>query len=93
MRENKIRENNGLNENKYLKLFLRAKHAESTQVRGSGFPGGSVGNESCLQWRRCRRHVFIPWVGKIPWWRAWEPTPVFLHGESHGQRSLAGYSP
>ena len=33
------------------------------------------------------------WVGKIPWRRAWQPTPVFLPGESHGQRSLAGYSP
>ena len=32
-------------------------------------------------------------VGKIPWRRAWQPTPVFLPGESHGQRSLAGYSP
>ena len=31
--------------------------------------------------------------GKIPWRRAWQPTPVFLPGESHGQRSLAGYSP
>ena len=34
-----------------------------------------------------------PWVGKIPWRRAWQPTLVFLPGESHGQRSLAGYSP
>ena len=34
-----------------------------------------------------------PWVGKIPWRRAWQPTPVFLPGESHGQRSLVGYSP
>ena len=33
------------------------------------------------------------WVGKIPWRRAWQPTPVFLPGESHGQRSLVGYSP
>ena len=33
------------------------------------------------------------WVGKIPWSRTWQPTPVFLPGESHGQRSLAGYSP
>ena len=33
---------------------------------------------------------FDPWVGKIPWRRVWEPTPVFLPGESHGQRSLAG---
>ena len=31
--------------------------------------------------------------GKIPWRRVWQPTPVFLPGESHGQRSLAGYSP
>ena len=35
----------------------------------------------------------IPWVGKIPRRREWQPTPVFLPGESHGQRSLAGYSP
>ena len=34
-----------------------------------------------------------PWVGKIPWRRKWQPTPVFVPGESHGQRSLAGYSP
>ena len=34
----------------------------------------------------------LSWVGKIPWRRAWQPTPVFLPGESHGQRSLAGYS-
>ena len=33
------------------------------------------------------------WVGKIPWRRAWQPTPVFLPGESHGQRNPAGYSP
>ena len=40
-----------------------------------------------------RRYRPDPWVGKIPWRRAWQPTPVFLPGESHGQRSLAGYSP
>jgi len=34
-----------------------------------------------------------PWVEKIPWRRAWHPTPVFLPRESHGQRSLVGYSP
>ena len=33
------------------------------------------------------------WVGKIPWRREWQPTPVFLPGESHGWRSLVGYSP
>ena len=36
---------------------------------------------------------FDPWVGKIPWRRSRQPTPVFLSGEAHGQRSLAGYSP
>ena len=37
--------------------------------------------------------LFEPWVGKTPWRRAWQPTPVFLPGESCGQRSLVGYSP
>ena len=36
---------------------------------------------------------FDPWVGKILWRRKWQPTPVFLPGESHGRRSLVGYSP
>ena len=39
---------------------------------------------------QCRRHRFDSWVGKIPWRKKWQPTPVFLPGESHGQRSLAG---
>ena len=42
---------------------------------------------------QCRRPEFNPWVGKIPWRRAWQHTPAFLPGESHGQRSLVGYSP
>ena len=45
---------------------------------------------------KCRRHKwrgFHPWVGKIPWRRAWQPTPVFLPKESHEQRSLAGCGP
>ena len=61
-----------------------------------GFPGGASGKGIACQCRRCRRFwrlQFNPWVGKIPWRRAWHPTPVFLPGESHGQRSLAGYSP
>ena len=36
---------------------------------------------------------FDPWIGKIPWRKVWQPTPVFLPEEFHGQRSLAGYSP
>ena len=42
---------------------------------------------------RYKRYGFDPWVRKIPWRRTWEPTPVFLPEGSHGQRSLAGYSP
>ena len=41
----------------------------------------------------CRRPGFDPWVGQIPCRREWLPTPVFLPGESHGQKSLTGYSP
>ena len=51
------------------------------------------GKESSCQCRRCRRHGFDPWVGKILWRRKWQPTAVSLPGECHGQRSLAGYSP
>ena len=39
----------------------------------------------------CRKPEFDPWVQKIPWRRAWQPTLVFLPGESHGQKSLEGY--
>ena len=42
---------------------------------------------------QCGRPEFNPWVGKIPWRRKWQPTPVFLTGKFHGQRSLVGYSP
>ena len=58
------------------------------------FPGGTSSKEPTCQGRRGNtRPGFDPWVGKIPWRRKWQPTPVFLPGESHGQRSLAGYSP
>ena len=50
-----------------------------------------------LRWQRiclqCWRFGFNPWVGTILWRREWLPTPVFLPGESHGQRSLVGCSP
>ena len=45
------------------------------------------------QCRRCKRCRFDPWVGKMPWRRKWHPTPIFLPGTSHAQRSLVGYSP
>ena len=58
-----------------------------------GFPGGTSDTESACRYRRHKRLRFDSWVGKIPWRRKWQPMPVFLPGESHGQRSLAGYSP
>ena len=54
---------------------------------------GASGKESACQCRRCQRCRFDPWVRKIPWRKKWQPTPVFLPGKSHGQRSLVGYSP
>ena len=58
-----------------------------------GFPGGASGKEPACQCRRQKNFGFDPWVGKISWKRAWQPTPVFLPGESNGQKGLAGYSP
>ena len=55
-----------------------------------GIPTWLWGKPSTCQ---CRRPRFDPWVGKIPWRRKRQPTPVFLPGKSHGHRSLAGYSP
>ena len=55
------------------------------------FLGGSSGKETACQCRRCRCHGFHPWVRRIPWRRAWQPTPGFLLGESHGQRNLVGF--
>ena len=54
---------------------------------------GASGKEHACWWRRHKRHQFDPWVRKIPWKRVWLSTPVFFPGESHGQRSLMGYSP
>ena len=47
--------------------------------------------ESSCQCRKHKRHGFDPWVGKSPWRRKWQSTPVFLPGEFHGERSLVGY--
>ena len=59
-----------------------------------GFPGGSYGKESIYNaGEQGLNPGSDPWVGKIPRGREWQPTPVFLPGEIHGQRSLADYSP
>jgi len=57
------------------------------------FPGGASGKETTCQCRRHKRLEFNLWVGKSPWRRAWQTTPVFLSEESHGQRNVVGYSP
>ena len=56
-------------------------------VASSGLPWWLRSYSVCLQ---CGRPGFDPWVGKIPWRRKWQPTPVFLPGESRGRRSLVG---
>ena len=60
----------------YLKYILGSDYKD--------FPGTS-GEEPACQCRRCKRLGFSRWVRKVPWRRAWQPTPVFLPGEFHGQ--------
>ena len=57
-----------------------------------GFPGGSVVKNLPVDAGNTGDSGSIP-LGKIPWRRKWQPTPVFLLGESQGQKSLVGYSP
>ena len=57
------------------------------------FPCAASGKKLACQYRGHKRCKFYSWIGKIPWRRAQQPTPVFLPGESHGQRSLVGHSP
>ena len=68
---------------------LSDKHTCSTKTALATFPGGTSAKDPACQYKRLR---FDPWVGMIPW-RAQQPTPAFLPGKPHGQRSLAGYSP
>ena len=65
----------------------------SSALGTKGFPSDSVVKESACQYRRHGRCGFNPWVRKMAWKRKWQPTPVFLPGKSHGQRSLVGYCP
>ena len=59
-----------------------------TERKKTGLPRWLSDKESTCQCRKPRRCRFNPWVGKIPWRRKWQPTSVFLPGETHGQRSL-----
>ena len=56
-------------------------------------PRWHIGKESACRFRRHKRLGFDPWVGKMPWRRKWQTTPIFLPGTFCGQRSLVGYSP
>jgi len=60
----------------HILLFLRNKQA----VNQTGFPGGASGKELTCQCRRHKRHKFDPWVRRIPWKSAQQPTPVFWPG-------------
>ena len=75
----------------YYNIFITYNIYILTVVRG--FLSGSAGKEPTFQYRRCKRLGVNPWVRKISWRRKWQLTPVFLPGEFHGQRNLAGYSP
>ena len=67
---------------------------EITQLLGMyALPRWLSGKELACQCRRCKRHRFNPWVGRIPWRKKLQPIPVLLPGKSHGQRGLARYSP
>ena len=70
----------------YLALFIYSIQIHWVWTR-MGFVGGSVAKFACQH----RRHRFDPWV--VPWRWKWQPTPAFLPGKSHGQRSLVDYSP
>ena len=58
-----------------------------------GIPRWFSAKESACQCRRRRSHGFDPLVGKVSWRRKWQPTPIFLPGKFHGERSLASCSP
>ena len=71
-------------------MFFFMDLINNTSIKEIGLPWWLSDKEFTLQ---CRRHRFNPWVRKMHWKRKWQPSPVFLPGKSHGQRSLADYGP
>ena len=69
---------------------LGGRHGNLLQYSWDSLVVQSVKKKVCLQYKR---PGFNSWMGKTAWRRKWQPTSVFLPGESHGQRSLAGYNP
>ena len=71
--------------NKHVKRCSRPpviREMKTKTTMAHHFPGGASGKEPACQCKRCKRCGFDPWVGKTPWRRAWQPTPVFLPGKS-----------
>ena len=64
-------------------LKWHLSHFNSCSLTTNGLPGGASGKESACQCRRRKGHGFNPWLGKNPWRRGWQLTPVFMPGESH----------
>ena len=77
----------------FLEIKLKSKYFSEITFCHLRFLWWLIRERICLQYRRCRWCQFIPWVGKTPWRRKSQPTPVFLPGEFHGQRNLADHSP
>ena len=92
----------------FLALYIKSIYPRQIQVESDfkrkfkkggdiricmGSLGGTGDKKSACQSRIYKRCGFNPWIEKIPWKRPWQPTPVFLPGESHEQRRLVGYSP
>ena len=74
------------------KGWKKTFHVNSNQKKSRGsnayitmLPDSASGKDSTCQWRRHKRCAYDPWVRKMPWRRAWQPTSVFLPGETHGQ--------
>ena len=83
-------------EDSRLTLQMEGRWIEQVQpliLESSQKSDTNSNSSSYLRCRSCRRRGFNLWVREIPWRRKWQPTPVFSPGESHGQRSLVGYSP
>ena len=74
----------------FVRWLLTKKKKNHSYIYTWGLPSWISGQKFNCQ---CKRHRFNPWVGKIPWGRRWKPTPVFLPGKFHRQKSLKGYSP
>ena len=72
-------------------MLVRARGCFVNSNSKFGLPRWLSGKESAHLCRR-QRCEFDPWVGKIPWRRKWQAAPIFLSGESHGQRGLVGCS-